>query len=52
MVVAIDNNILQRIPLFRGLNETEFHQITEVLKERRFKSGDVIIRQGGESRDL
>jgi CRP/FNR family transcriptional regulator, cyclic AMP receptor protein len=52
MVVAIDNSILHRIPLFRGLNETEFHQIIEVLKERHFKSGEVIIRQGAESRDL
>jgi CRP/FNR family transcriptional regulator, cyclic AMP receptor protein len=52
MAVAIDNSILHRIPLFHGLNESEFHQITEVLQLREFRPGEVILRQGAESRDL
>jgi CRP/FNR family transcriptional regulator, cyclic AMP receptor protein len=52
MAVAIDNSILHHVPLFRGLNESELHQMTEVLLLRQFKPGEVIIRQGDASRDL
>jgi CRP/FNR family transcriptional regulator, cyclic AMP receptor protein len=52
MAVAIENNTLHHIPLFRGLNESEFHQIAEVMQMRQFKPGEVILRQGDESRDL
>ena len=31
MTVAIDNSVLHHIPLFRGLNESELHQMTEVI---------------------
>jgi CRP/FNR family transcriptional regulator, cyclic AMP receptor protein len=52
MTVAIDSSVLHHIPLFRNLNESELHQITEVLRVRQYKPAEVIIRQGDESRDL
>ncbi|MCC7084916.1 MAG: cyclic nucleotide-binding domain-containing protein [Pirellulales bacterium] len=52
MAVAIDGGILHHIPLFRGLNESELHQIIEVVQARQFATGELIIRQGAESRDL
>lgn len=43
---------LQKVPLFRGLNETEQRQIAEVLQMHSFAGGEYIIRQGEDSRNL
>ena len=52
MPVTLNLDTLRSIPLFRGLNESEFRQIAEVLRLRDFAPGDYVIRQGDESRDL
>ena len=52
MPVTLNLDTLRSIPLFHGLNESEFRQIAEVLRLREFAPGDYLIRQGDESRDL
>jgi len=52
MSVAVSPDTLHHIPLFRNLNESEFRQMTEVLRVRSFSPGEVVIRQGEQSRDL
>lgn len=52
MTTGIDSNVLHHIPLFRGLNESGLHQMSEVLHVRQFQPGEFIVRQGAESRDL
>jgi CRP/FNR family transcriptional regulator, cyclic AMP receptor protein len=52
MTVTLNLEILRRIPLLNGLNESEFHQIAEVLRPREFALGEYVIRQGDQSRDL
>jgi CRP/FNR family transcriptional regulator, cyclic AMP receptor protein len=52
MPVTLNLDTLRRIPLLHGLNESEFHQIAEVLRPREFAPGEYVIRQGDESRDL
>lgn len=38
--------MLQKTPLWSGLSEKELKHIVELSKERRFESGDVIVRKG------
>jgi CRP/FNR family transcriptional regulator, cyclic AMP receptor protein len=52
MSVTINLETLRRIPLLSGLNESEFRQIAEVLRPRQFETGDYIIRQAEQSRDI
>jgi CRP-like cAMP-binding protein len=52
MPVTLNLETLRRIPLFNGLNESEFRQIAEVINLREFAAGEYIIRQGDQSRDL
>jgi CRP-like cAMP-binding protein len=52
MAVTLNFDILRRIPLLHGLNESEFRQIAEVLRMRDFTSGEYVLRQGDQSRDL
>jgi CRP-like cAMP-binding protein len=44
--------LLARIPLFHGLNETECRQVAEIAQIKEFVPGDVIIRQGQRSQEL
>ncbi len=48
----ISPEILRRIPLLRNMNESEFRQMTEVVRVREFSPGEVVIEQGGQSRNL
>jgi CRP/FNR family transcriptional regulator, cyclic AMP receptor protein len=52
MALAITGEVLHRIPLLSGMNESEFHQIADVARVRTFAAGDYVIRQGDQSRDL
>jgi CRP-like cAMP-binding protein len=52
MSAAISLETLRHIPLLNGLNESEFRQMADVIQLRQFASGEYIIRQGDESRDL
>jgi CRP/FNR family transcriptional regulator, cyclic AMP receptor protein len=52
MPVTLNLDTLRRIPLFHGLNESEFRQIADVLRLRDFAAGEYVIRQGDNSRDL
>ncbi len=52
MSVAISLETLRRIPLLNGLNESEFRQIADVVRQREFAPGEYVIRQGDQSRDL
>lgn len=52
MSVALNFDTLRQIPILRGLNESEFRQIAEVIRTRQFNPGEYILRQGDESRDL
>ena len=38
--------VLQRVPLFADLDESELQKIASVFKERRFSDGETIIQQG------
>jgi CRP/FNR family cyclic AMP-dependent transcriptional regulator len=38
--------VLQRVPLFADLDESELQRIASVFKERRFSQGDTVIQQG------
>src|SRR5205085_2124085 len=44
--------LLEDIPLFRMLNVTERRQLAEIMRIKVYKPGDVIIKQGQESRNL
>jgi CRP-like cAMP-binding protein len=37
---------LEHVPLFAGLNKRELKQVAALFKERRFASGDVIVKEG------
>ena len=39
-------DVLQRVPLFRDLSESELQQIGRLFKERRFSAGEVVIQEG------
>jgi CRP/FNR family transcriptional regulator, cyclic AMP receptor protein len=52
MRAALSLDVLRRIPLLSNLNESELHQIADVLRPRTFAPGEYVIRQGGQSRDL
>jgi CRP/FNR family transcriptional regulator len=52
MAVTLNLDMLRRIPLLAGLNESELHQIADNLRLRDFSAGEYVIRQGDQSRDL
>jgi CRP/FNR family cyclic AMP-dependent transcriptional regulator len=52
MPVTLNLETLRRIPLFHGLNESEFRQIADVIRLREFSPGEYVILQGDQSRDL
>ena len=52
MAAVISYDSLRRIPLLHNLNESEVHQIADVLRLRTFAPGEYVIRQGDQSRDL
>jgi signal-transduction protein with cAMP-binding, CBS, and nucleotidyltransferase domain len=41
----LDMQMLRSIPLFDGLNETEYRQIAEVVQIEAFQGGEVLLRQ-------
>ena len=45
-VATASTDSLRRVPLFAGLNNKELDQIASVLRERRFKAGDVVTQEG------
>src|SRR4051812_2299037 len=52
MAAVISYDSLRRIPLLHNLNESEVHQIADVVRLRTFAPGEYVIRQGDHSRDL
>jgi CRP-like cAMP-binding protein len=52
VTTILNMQVLRSIPLFDGLNETEYRQIAEVIQIEAFQAGDVLIRQGETSRNL
>jgi CRP/FNR family cyclic AMP-dependent transcriptional regulator len=38
--------VLERVPLFAGLNRREVRQIARLFKERRFSEGETVAREG------
>ena len=52
MTAGYSYDTLRRVPLFQKLNESEVHQIADVLRLRTFAPGEYVIRQGDQSRDL
>ncbi len=52
MATDVNPDTLHMIPLFRGMNESEFRQIVEVTRVRNFSAGEMVVRQGDNSRDL
>jgi CRP/FNR family transcriptional regulator, cyclic AMP receptor protein len=52
MSSAVNPDTLHMVPLFRGMNESEFRQIVEVMRVREFGPGELVVRQGDNSRDL
>jgi len=38
--------VLQRVPLFAELDESELARVASVFKERRFSQGETVIQQG------
>src|SRR6266576_7368594 len=38
--------LLQRVPLFRGLGDRELKQIAQSMKERTFSAGDTVTEEG------
>jgi CRP/FNR family cyclic AMP-dependent transcriptional regulator len=39
-------DVLERVPLFAGLNRREVRQIARLFKERRFSEGETVAREG------
>lgn len=39
-------SFLKKVPLFRDLKEKQLKMIANILVERKFKAGDVIVQQG------
>jgi CRP/FNR family cyclic AMP-dependent transcriptional regulator len=37
---------MKRHPIFKTLSEEEFEKIKDFFKEKNFKSGDVIVKEG------
>jgi CRP/FNR family cyclic AMP-dependent transcriptional regulator len=45
-VSAAAVELLRRVPLFEGLSERELAMMAETMKERRFRAGHVIAKEG------
>lgn len=46
------SNKLSKVPLFRGLNETECRQIADISKVVLLSPGDIVLAQGEETQSL
>lgn len=44
--------LLQKIPIFRGLNETECRQLADIARTQDFAPGELVVRQGKSSQNL
>lgn len=44
--VAASIDVLQRVPLFSGLDRRELEQVASSMRERRVAAGDVVLEQG------
>jgi CRP-like cAMP-binding protein len=44
--------VLRQVPTFRNFNESEYHQVAEIVKETAFAPGQTVIEQGKSSRNL
>ena len=49
---TIPDKLMQDIPLFRLLNQTERRQLAEIIRIKVYKPGELILKQGKESRNL
>ena len=49
---SIGSKTFQRIPAFRGLNESECHQLVDVAQSKTFAPGERVIEQGQSSQSL
>ncbi len=43
---AVSADTLKKVPLFAGLDTRELEQIASSMRERRFKAGDTLTREG------
>jgi CRP/FNR family transcriptional regulator, cyclic AMP receptor protein len=46
---SIDPAVIQRVPLFRALDERQASQVSALLKKRRYRKGEIIFHQGDPS---
>ena len=49
---ALSQEVIRQIPLFQGLSEEEANQLVAISQVMHFQPGEVILRQGGRSRNL
>jgi CRP/FNR family transcriptional regulator, cyclic AMP receptor protein len=45
-VAGASPELLQRVPLFVGLDKKELEEIANSMRERRFKAGDTVTQEG------
>lgn len=45
-------DLLQKIPIFHSLNETERRQLVEITSQKEFKVGEFVLRQGKTCQNL
>jgi CRP/FNR family transcriptional regulator len=45
-VASASRDTLRKVPLFAGLDNRELDEIASSMRERRFKSGDVVTQEG------
>jgi CRP-like cAMP-binding protein len=45
-VASASVDILQKVPLFSGLDEKELEDIAEMMRERRFAAGETVTKEG------
>jgi CRP-like cAMP-binding protein len=48
----VSSDLLQKIPLFAGMNETESRQLAEIAAIAEFKPGDLVMVEGQNSQNL
>jgi CRP-like cAMP-binding protein len=45
-VAGASTDVLQKVPLFSGLDKRELEQIAASMRERRVAAGDIVLEQG------
>ncbi len=44
--MKISHEILQKIPIFKGLNEKQLEKLSEIIKLKEFDADEVVIKEG------